>query len=191
MTDPTTTFTCPGCESEVNTDTDCYGISTVDGKEYCEGCREADLGSASTVFLFGPGYEPDSDGPVRFYIGSLFHEDRYAEEPRDFTFSQKYVRTDGWRGYTETSIDGWTEVTTGWTTGDWGDSVSDRKAPFRDWVESLHDGDIDLPCPVAIVCDLTSNVFSTAIGVWVPDENADQFREWINGDLKVLEDALG
>lgn len=189
MTDTTTTYKCPGCEEEIDTENGCYAYSTVEDREYCESCRDSDLTYASVVTVYGPGYEPDSDGHQRYYIGSLFHEDRWGEEP-DLTFQQKWVSTDAWRGYSVTTIEGWAEVIDGWSTGNWGDGTSDRKQPFRDWVEGLHTGEIVPPCPVAVIADTTSNVFSTAIGIFVPEDDMGRFAEWLNGDAEVLKEAL-
>lgn len=183
--------TCKGCEQPFDPDTDFYLISPVDGEAYCEGCRESDLNSAGRVLLFGPGYAADRDGQPIVFVGSLFIEDRYGEEPSDgLVYQHNWVSTDAWRGYAVTSIDGWVEILDGWTTGNWGDAISAGKQPFNEWVEALCNGDVDPPVPVAVITDVTSNVFSTAVGVWVPEEYTDTFREWLNGDLDVLTLAL-
>lgn len=185
----TTIQKCHGCEADLDLDVDCYYDSEVDGHSYCSDCRDADFTSAAVVSVYGPGYAPDSDGAVRYYVGSLFREDRYGDEP-NLTFHQKWVSTDAWRGYSVTTIEGWAEVIDGWSTGDWGDGISDRKQPFREWVEGLHTGKIVPPCPVAVVVDVTSNVFSSAIGIFVPEGDMATFAEWLNGDAEVLKEAL-
>lgn len=185
----TTDYKCPGCDEQIEPEVDWIAISPVDGETYCESCHTSDMNYAAVVFVFGPGFEADSDGPIRYYVGSLFREDRWGEEP-DLDFQQRYHRTDGWRGYTVTTIDGWVEIVDGWSTGDWGDPISDRKRPFREWCEGLHDGTIEPPCPVAVISDHTSNVFSTAMGVHVREDDREKFIEWLNGDLEVLHDAL-
>lgn len=185
-----TLTTCKGCDEPINTDVDSYWISPVDGEAYCDGCRESDMQSAGRVLLFGPGFERDSDGIQIVYVGSKFVEDRYGEEPDDLTFQHRWVSTDAWRGYAVTSIDGWVQILDGWTTGNWGDAISDGKRPFNEWVEALHDGDIVPPVPVAVITDVTSNVFSAAVGVWVPEEHTDRFRDWLNGDADRLLKAL-
>jgi len=185
-----TVYKCPSCDEVIDTENDMYYAGN-DDRDYCEDCHNSDMASAATVTLLGPGWDMDDDGHVRYYVTQLFVSDRYGEDDTNgLTFKQKYVSTDAWRGYNVTSIDGWSEIESGWTTGNWGDEVSDRKRPFRDWAEGLYTGDIEPPCEIALITDSTSNVFSTAIGIWVKDENVQQFTTWLNGDAEVLRDAL-
>lgn len=81
----------------------------------------------------------------------------------------KYVRIDGWRGYTEVVPEpGFSKVDDDWTTGDWGDAISDEQGP--DATErKLHEleakyGDI------WVIYTPTSNVFSTAYDVLIRDK---------------------
>lgn len=186
----TTIIQCTNCSDDIDTDNDVFYGSEHNGNVYCQGCHNEDLINASTVLLTGPDYEHTTDGPVRIFVGDWFIEDGYGDPRTELPINRTYVRTDGWRGYHETRIDGWTEVLGGWTTGGWGDPTSDRKQPFNVWAQDLFDGTTVPPVNVAVITDPTSNVFSTGIGVWVADEDVDVFKGWINGELDTLRYAL-
>jgi hypothetical protein len=174
-----------GCDES----TEDFGrYSPVDEQTYCESCEQNDLQYASTVVIFGPSTEE----PTKFRIGDLFQIDQWGEEPDGFTFTRTYTRTDGWRGYHTTTIEGWESTgLEGWMTGNWGDATGDRKQTFADWLQGLLDGDEDYPpMEIAVAFDPTSNVFSTATTVYVRDGQVDEFKTWLNGEYASLEDAL-
>ena len=186
----TTLTTCDHCEDQIDTESDVFYGSETNGGTYCRGCYESDVREASTVFLTGPDYPATSEGPVQVAVGQWFIEDRWLEPFTDLTFKRAYHSTDGWRGYIETTIEGWSEILGGWTTDGWGDSTARRKQPFNEWAESLFTGEIVPPVNVAVITDPTSNVFSTAIGVFVPNEHVETFTNWLNGELDNLRYAL-
>lgn len=181
---------CGICEETFDLDADYMQWANIAEEWLCEPCYESESQYASTVLLFGPAYTGDADGPDRVYVTDKFAMSKYGDDP-DIEVSRDYTRTDGWRGYYTTKIDGWTEVgLKGWTTGDWGDSTGARKRPFNEWVESLKDE--APPVDVAVVADPTSNVFSTAITVYVPEDQVEAFEEWYGEEaIEVLHDALG
>lgn len=183
------TYTCPGCEETYDSDIDGSCWSDVEEAEYCQYCRDSDMNHAAVAHLVGPDYPVEDGQASRFYVGSLFREDQWGEVP-SLPFSYTYVRTSAWRGYSVVSIDGWTEVLDGWTTGDWGDSISNGKRPFREWAEGLLTGEVTPPCNVAVIFSPTSNVFSSAVGIYVPQDKVDTFREWLDSDAEVLHAAL-
>ena len=185
-----TLIKCAGCGDEINTNDDEFYGSELTGDTYCPSCYRSDLESASTALFAGPDYTRVAREPVQVLVGSSFVEDRYGESFDGVEFTRRYIATDGWRGYTMTEIDGWTEVLSGWTTGGWGDPIADRKQPFNEWAESLFTGENVPPVNVAVITDPTSNVFSTAIGVFVPDADVDTFTEWLNGEFDNLRYAL-
>lgn len=188
MTD--TLIKCANCSDQIDTDNDVFYGSEVNGETYCETCHHNDMRDASTIMLTGPDYERTSEGPYRIFVGSWFIEDLWGDPCSDLPISRIYKSTDAWRGYSETLIEGWTEVLTGWTTGGWGDPTAERKQPFNVWAQDIFDGTTVPPCNLAIITDPTSNVFSTAIGVSVPDDQVDTFTEWVNGELDNLRYAL-
>jgi hypothetical protein len=116
--------------------------------------------------------------------------DEYGDDMfrTNITVNREYVHSSAWRGYFNTTIEGWTQVMDGWTTGGWGDPIAERKQTFNEWAESLMTGDLVPPVPVAIVADPTSNVFSMGISVLTPEPA--KLKEWINGDFETLYGAL-
>jgi len=180
---------CADCEETFDLDTDYMQWANLAEEWLCESCYESESQYVSTVLLYGPNYPGDSDGPDRVYVADKFSMSKYGDEP-DIDVRRDYTRTDGWRGFYTTKIDGWTEVgLEGWTTGGWGDATADRKRTFNDWVESL--ADEAPPVDVAVAADPTSNVFSTAITVYVQESDVETFDEWLNGAKGDLHDALG
>jgi hypothetical protein len=186
MTD--TAAKCASCEAVLDED-NYYAYSEITEKEYCQECELSDLRSASTVTLFGPNHPADGDGPERILVGDWFIQDRWGEHYTDLKLQRTYHHSSAWRGYYETSVEGWTEIVNGWTTGSVDETVA-RKVDFNDWAESLYDGSLVSPCDLAVVTDPTSNVFSTAIGVHVPTDKVDEFTAWLNGSLETLRYAL-
>ena len=180
---------CATCVTKINTDDDIFYGSEINGKEYCLDCYIADRQEASTVYLTGPDYLTD-DGPFTVFVSEAFIEDKYREPISEPVFKRVYKSNDAWRGYYETSIEGWVEVLEGWTTGTWDDAVSQRKYGFNQWAEALFTGEIVPPVNVAVATDPTSNVFSTAITVYVPSDQVEKFTLWINGELDNLRYAL-
>lgn len=178
------TYECPDCQTTINPDVDDCQWSNVKDEWYCWSCYESDTQHASTVTIVDEGVVE------KFHVADAFVFDEYGEEPRRLTLSRIYTSTDGWRGYYTTSIKGWVDALNGWTTGAWGDATADRKAVFNDWAESLIEGELVPPCPIAIVSDPTSNLFSTAITVLVPATSVDTFRDWLGEEADELTNSL-
>jgi len=189
----TTLVTCKDCEVEFDLDTDHLHWANLAEAWLCESCYENDTQYASTVFLFGPSSfgSTHGDGPFRCYVTEDVSMTMWGDEP-NLDFKRTYHPTDGWRGYHVTKIDGWVEVgLDGWTTGGWGDPTAERKQPFNNWIEEMTEEDgIVPPVDVAVALDPTSNVFSTAVTVYVEDGNREAFLEWLNGGFAELEEAL-
>lgn len=185
-----TTIKCDNCEDKIDTDEDIYYGSELSGKTFCPSCYESDRQSASQLLITGPNFQSDHGEPVKLYVSEDFVEDWWGEYISEPKVSRTYISTSAWRGYHETTIEGWTEVLSGWTTGGWGDETSERKQAFNQWAQSLYDGETVPLVDIAIATDPTSNVFSTAIGVFVPTEKVEEFTLWINGELDNLRYAL-
>lgn len=187
-TDQTRIINCIECNDQIDLDCDDYQYSSVKEGEVCYPCYENAGNYASTVLLYGPTYQDESDGPKKIYVTDINIEDEYGE-PSELNITRGYVHTDGWRGYYDTTIEGWKPVVDGWTTGGWdgNDSTSIRKRVFNEWAESLT-GEVP-PVDVAIICDLTSNVFSTAITVAVKETDEPAFLAWLD-NLDALTNSL-
>jgi hypothetical protein len=185
-----TIIKCENCSDDINTDEDISYGSESSGKTFCESCYNEDRQNASRVFITGPNFQNDHNEPVTLYVSENFVEDNWGEYITEPKVSRTYKSTSAWRGYHETTIEGWSEVLSGWTTGGWGDPTGQRKQAFNEWAESLYNGETVPLVDIAIATDPTSNVFSTAIGVFVPSEKVDEFTLWINGELDNLRYAL-
>jgi hypothetical protein len=165
----------------------------------CGSCRESDLGdSASTIMLFQADGEREV---VRFgdFLAEV-REPEYAmgeEAPSwfdDMIKKRNYVRTDGWRGYFDTTPEGeFKKITSGWVTGYPDDTVA-YKMDAAELFEKLRDGDVEPPVEIYWLFEPTSNVFSTASEIFVKTADYDKAAEWltsINFPVEKLERAFG
>lgn len=168
------TFTqCNNCESKH--DTEEMRWSTVLEDYICNDCWDSDFGSGATNIVF---IYPSGD-VKKYIVGDLNIIDEYGDDA-DLPIKRAWVSTDGWRGYYNTTIDGWTSALTGWTTGGWDDAVARRKRLFNQFAEELIEGSVVPPCQVALITDPTSNVFSTAITIQVPEKALATLIEWLD-----------
>lgn len=175
---------CFGCNEEVDTDGDFYSYSNVKDATICESCYQSDLEYASVIHIV------DGDSVQKYYIGDLTHMTEFGDDlyGTNLTIKREWVSSDAWRGHSETTIEGWSEVLTGWTTGGWDDFIARRKQRFNEWAQLLLTQEVIPPVPVAIVSDPTSNVFSTGISVLSPQPN--EFKEWLGEEFDELHEAL-
>lgn len=176
--------TCCECDEKVNIVSGDYGWSHVQSEYLCTSCRESDETSASVVHIMDEGVT------YKFYIGDHIRMDEYGDDMynTDLTVDRTWKSDGGYRGHYETTIQGWTEVLVGWTTGGWSDEIARRKQTFNDWVESLLSGNLLCPVPVAVISDPTSNVFSMGISVLTPKPN--EFNDWLGIEAEKLKVAL-
>lgn len=102
------------------------------------------------------------DTPDAFY---------HPKHPSELIAKSKWHSTDGWRGHYELEAGpGYKVIDADWTTGDWGDGISDEQGPDATErklkaLEAEH-GDI------YVVYTPTSNVFSTGFDVLARDPEA-------------------
>jgi hypothetical protein len=150
----------------------------------CWSCYESGQSYPSVIHLI------DVATTARIYVGDLDIHDEYGDTISGLDIKREYISTDGWRGYENTTIEGWVNVLDGWTTGGWDDAIGRRKADFNEWAQALIDQEIYPPCPVAIVTDPTSNVFSTAVTVLVKQDDVGSFRAWLADDYDGLHTSL-
>lgn len=173
---------CMECEDLIDMDED-YARWCADGL-LCETCERSALEYASTVLLVGYGQT------LKYLVTDNFAMDTECAEEAN-NMRREWVETAKYRGYYQTTIDGMVEVQglTGWTTG-FVDHTVEAKHDFNQWAEDVCQGEIEVPVPIAIVCDITTNVFSTAIGVHVAPEHQDQLLAWLGDQYNVLHGAL-
>lgn len=179
---------CLNCERFLDEDVD--DIHCVDAGAMCCGCYEATFEDMSNVHVV-------VDGEVTRYMVTDYETiDTWGEPPDDLKITRTWHSSSGWRGYNETSIEGWVEVPglNGWTTGFVDETVA-RKADLNTWVQRVLDGGLDegeeCPVPLAIILDPTSNVFSTAVGVWAQEDDVEAVKQWMADDYDMLSEALG
>lgn len=162
---------CAGCGESIEEDN--FYTSQNGDDLYHDNCWSQEFDYASTVWIIEAGSEP-----LKVLVCSHgSYEAEYQEEYSGLELQRAYHSTSGWRGYYETRVEGFEEVEAGWTTGNWGDSISDSKQDFNTWSGALINGEVDLPegLTVVLAFDPTSNVFSTAAGVFTND--MDLFEE--------------
>lgn len=178
---------CIDCEGWIDTDVDGYTLTRM-GEDLCYDCERQDMEYATTVLIRDP-----DDGIVKVLAGDhLIREAMYFDEYTDIEITRTFHRGAGYRGHYETTLGGFTEMLTGWTTGMPDDTVT-RKFDFNEWVENFLDEEnleAVLPFKVAVVLDPTTNVFATAVGVWVEDGHDEEFLEILGAEADDLRNAL-
>ncbi|RLG42611.1 MAG: hypothetical protein DRO05_00610 [Thermoproteota archaeon] len=174
---------CPYCgydECWVNSNGECVCLEPIDdiemwininykGDEICRACAEIFPHYASHLTLLNPDLEngiwkaqfdegllatPLSAAGEQELFGDLDGEIQNAIA--QIVGGTKWVKTDPWRGYTQTpeKADGWIMVVDGWHS-------SLESSPFSDSVQALTKKNLDFP--LILVISKTSNV--CAIGV--------------------------
>jgi len=164
------------------------GEHTYDKNEniVCHACESSEFENASTVHVV----HPDGEKKQVLVTERFTVEREYFEPVTGYT--REWQSSSGYRGTYVTSVEGHVEVLSGWMTG-WVDETVPQKARFNEWLERVLGDDEEhepAPCKFVIAFDPTSNVFSTAVGVWVEEENRDEFVEWLGDDFEVLHNAL-
>lgn len=189
---------CIECETEpvdLDGNDDSYW-SEIKEARVCQGCHESAYqyastlhyvkgGEASKVTITDLNITGEYGDPLGWSVPALYDKSTNKDKVK-----REWKTTDAWRGFYNTTIDGWTAVLTGWTTGGWDDFTGRRKAIFNNWGEELVNAEIIAPCAVAIVADPTSNLFSTAITVFVEDDNVETFKQWLGDDYDDLVHSL-
>lgn len=157
---------CAGCEEPLTADDD-VRLDDDEGLWHDE-CWYNEFEYASTVWLMRDGKRQK----LLVVEHGVYDGDTLEEYDGPYRITRSYRGTVG-GGYYETTVHGLERVQDGWTTGNWGDAISDDKQPFNEWAQALIDGDEYLPdeLTVAIVYDLTSNVFATSVTVFVNNES--------------------
>lgn len=165
---------CPGCESEIDRESGEYRASESDGKDYCYGCFESDMEHASTVTYLRNGEDVKTvKVGKRWIVDGEYYEDLPRGDAE--RYNHWWVSSDAWRGHWNTTIDGWTEVKDGLFL--WGEPTSIVELGGK--LQDMHKGE-ELPCEVALVADLTSNVFAAGCSIFVR-----------NADVAAWEEAFG
>ena len=184
---------CVSCDELIDVENGSTYYSEIKGGDVCEGCEQQDLEYGSTVYLVSS----ETGEKTKLLVGDLFvkeaeHFEEFGQSDGEPTVRRTYHHTDAWRGYNETTIEGYEEIKdlTGWTTG-FADETVSRKHNLNAWLEEMvSDDECDSPVPFAIVFDPTSNVFSTAVSVHVKSGGLEEFKSWVNGQYDEISEAL-
>lgn len=165
MTDNNET-TCEACDEVIYAKDLRFGQ---DGTAYHDNCWFQEFDYASRVYIIREGQAQS----LMVCAHGVYEAEHLEDYQGGLKITRGYHRTDGWRGYYETRVEGWHEVEAGWTTGGWGDPVADAKQDFNAWAEQVIENPETLPEGLGLVLafDPTSNVFSTAVGVFTDNES--------------------
>lgn len=179
---------CAECDTEF--DTEGEGVfSEREGTYLCDSCYESEVEHASILYRFG-------DRVRNYLVSDYFINDENGDPALSgTTVTRKWVSTDGWRGYYVTEIKGYEVAVEGWTTGGWDDAVAIRKEVFNTWfsdTKTYWESNLQFPFGnFFVVLDRTSNVFSTAVTVLIPEGTREQFIDYIGrGQFSALEKSL-
>ena len=180
---------CELCDEDIGTEKEIEdGViptyTTIDGKTACEGCYQQELEYHSTLFCFGGDEVKELTITKNF---GYFDEDGESFDSLPLPIkNEKWVNSDGWRGYTEWVLeDGYIKITDGWITG-YPEETTRRKAELGEYFEELKNEKIKPPVPIYWIFGLTSNIFSQASCIVIKEKDQDAIEKWlleINGGL--------
>jgi len=163
---------CSICEEEIGED--CETFSTIEGEIACEGCYESAWENPSTIVQFSPSGDREGTSFTNEF-GTL--ENNEIPDPIE---RELWVKTDGWRGYTDWEIaKGYVKIGDGWITG-FPDSSVQRKIDLHEIFSDLQDEKIKPPCDMFWVFGKTSNLFSTSCIVVVRGGDVEEIEKWLN-----------
>ena len=162
---------------------------TLKGKIACEGCFENNFEYASKIIVFKPNESPETQTFCKDF-GDLENIGEGYPTPIK---SEKWINSDGWRGYTNWEIEkGYIKIADGWITS-FLDSSTAHKKELADIFEELSDEKIYPPCPLYWIFGRTSNIFSTASCFVIAKENKPLVAKWleeINGGVEGVQKCL-
>ena len=153
----------------------------------CEACFNNRFEYASRVVKFDP------EGSETTLFDEDYNLETLSDDLPEPIKSQKWVATDGWRGYTDWEfLDGFVEVAEGWVTS-WPDETVSKKAELAEYFQELMAGDLVAPCDIYWVFGNTSNIFSTASSIVINAGDEELLEEWlleINGGLEEFKEKF-
>lgn len=186
-------WTCPSCEEKYPLeDVESGSVEThfgnISEEEICWGCFESDYPSTIVKYV-------GDEKQVVKYTDHHAWDEEYGDEPPDWFWKyfggRKWVSTDAWRGYEETTWkNGFVSIADGWVTGHPDSTVSHKKTAIElnEFMQNA-----TTPVPVFWVFEPTSNVFSTASEIFVDHNDKEELVEWLqsNGfDIKDIETSF-
>lgn len=177
---------CSLCEEVIENEDETF--YTKEGNEACIACYERASESASKIVKFSP------DGTnEQFYYSEDFDFNEDGGGSTTPIKEQKWVQSDGWRGYTDWEYeDGFIELVDGWVTS-MADDTTRRKIDLSKYFDDMFSGEIIPPCDIYWLFGNTSNVFSTASTIVIRDGDQDLINDWlkeVSGGLKDLQEKF-
>jgi hypothetical protein len=166
---------CQSCEEFYHID-DLYtanGISR-EAQLICETCYCED--DPACTYITPNSEETAYIGSYSRYTDGVWNDPSYdaIEEHAD---SIRWKSTDAWRGYYYgDEPNGYSSIIEGWTSGGWGGGTDEVNRFHEMWEK---DRERFAGLRVFVACYRTSNVFSTAVDVYVHYEDEDALREII------------
>jgi hypothetical protein len=165
---------CPSCDEEQEDFQE-----TRSGGQVCQACYENGIEYASTITCFQNGELQSTRFDNDFNYG---FED--GPDPFEVVQEQKWVNTDGWRGYTDWVLKPeYQEFAGGWVTG-YPDETVKHKVVIHELFEDLKEGK---ECPVNLfwLFGNTSNVFSQVTSLVVLKSDLPAFEAWLESNYGV------
>jgi hypothetical protein len=176
---------CSSCNAAIDPDMD-EVFYTRDEDIMCYSCYESDGSYCSCVTTVSP------DDVSRDYFTENFNHNCEACMDDEYPVPvarEKWVSTDGWRGYTVFEyLQGYVVLADGWVTG-WPDTWMKDKMDLSVWAEKMVKGTLVPPVNVYFVTGRTSNVFSTVMDIVVHQDNKDELEKWMKSIGFTIENA--
>jgi hypothetical protein len=166
------TLKCDLCDEIIEDEGNFF--ETRDGKIACEGCFDIAWEDASKAIVF----KPDGTHEEIVFCEDFGMLEDLGNLPEPVK-KEKWVKTDGWRGYTDWELnEGWVDVAEGWVTG-YPDETTQRKVELHDYFEKMLNGELIPPVEVWWFFGKTSNVFSTASKIVCRAGDLETLKEWL------------
>lgn len=152
----------------------------------CDKCYYSDLGDHASILV-----RYTTEGKERVVFGDHTASGEYGEAPDWFEgllpkpwTGRPYVRTDGWRGYFNTTLNGLVRLQDGWV------GAAPWKHSLADFVEAL-DAETEVPpAKLYVLYEPTSNVFSTASEWLCEPESEETIKTWLASRGWAVEEEL-
>lgn len=164
---------CISCEDKYSEDT---GYITTDGEDICEDCYYDDSSQPQATIVFSNDEDIAYKGSYTQYV-DCENQDTIEE----YFESVKWKSSDAWRGYNQGEAPkGYTLFQEGWMCG-FDDAGTEEITSFHDlWLEDKERfAHIDMFISVL----QTSNVFSTAVEIYVNNDDVDELKTLLQGEV--------
>ena len=160
---------------------DRYGVWS-DLDEYVVSYHETEEAAQAEAERLQAEEHADDDDEMVFWVQCPEVCEEMPEWWEALQPTERYVRQNAWRGYTEVAFEaedhGLVKFASGWVTG-YPDSTVSYKVIAGNLYNALYKGMVHPPVPVLWTFSTSSNVFSTISDLWVREADLGTFREWL------------